>query len=185
MVMHVQKLKYHIQTSGRSLHAQEIDFNDIRTTLQALLAIQDNANPLCIPMPMMKPLIRHNRRICQAGFVTQLIVNKESGWTKTENPLAGVGYRRITDLVEEAVLQEFGHFSEGCARAWRRCIKEVTKMSPCIMNTLKHDGTLPIVGNNIFRIQMYQYLMNPLLMILNGVGTSHSQEEKQEGAWTE
>jgi methylmalonyl-CoA mutase len=81
-----QKLKYHIQTSGRSLHAQEIDFNDIRTTLQALLAIQDNANSLhtnAYDEAITTPTEESVRR----ALAIQLIVNKESGWTKTENPL--------------------------------------------------------------------------------------------------
>ena len=83
-----QKLKYHIQTSGRSLHAQEIDFNDIRTTLQALLAIQDNANSLhtnAYDEAITTPTEESVRR----ALAIQLIVNKESGWTKTENPMQG------------------------------------------------------------------------------------------------
>ncbi|MEC7635910.1 MAG: methylmalonyl-CoA mutase family protein, partial [Candidatus Thermoplasmatota archaeon] len=102
-----QKLKYHIQTSGRSLHAQEIDFNDIRTTLQALLAIQDNANSLhtnAYDEAITTPTEESVRR----ALAIQLIVNKESGWTKTENPMQGAYIvDELTDLVEEAVLQEF------------------------------------------------------------------------------
>ncbi len=100
-----QKLKYHIQTSGRSLHAQEIDFNDIRTTLQALLAIQDNANSLhtnAYDEAITTPTEESVRR----ALAIQLIVNKESGWAKTENPLQGAYIvDELTDLVEEAVLQ--------------------------------------------------------------------------------
>ena len=100
-----QKLKYHIQTSGRSLHAQEIDFNDIRTTLQALLAIQDNANSLhtnAYDEAITTPTEESVRR----ALAIQLIVNKESGWTKTENPMQGSFIvDELTDLVEAAVLE--------------------------------------------------------------------------------
>ena len=103
-----QKPKYHIQTSGRSLHAQEIDFNDIRTTLQALLAIQDNANSLhtnAYDEAITTPTEESVRR----ALAIQLIVNKESlDWIKTENPMQGSFIvEELTDLVEEAVLQEF------------------------------------------------------------------------------
>ncbi|HIL66101.1 MAG: methylmalonyl-CoA mutase, partial [Methanobacteriota archaeon] len=102
-----QKLKYHIQTCGLSLHAQEIDFNDIRTTLQALLAIQDNANSLhtnAYDEAITTPTEESVRR----ALAIQLIVNKESGWTKTENPMQGSFIvEELTDLVEAAVLDEF------------------------------------------------------------------------------
>ena len=107
-----QKLKYHIQTSGRSLHTQEIDFNDIRTTLQDLLAVQDQANSLhtnAYDEAITTPTEDSVRR----ALAVQLIVNKESGWTKTENPLQGSFIvDELTDLVEEAVLTEFERIAE-------------------------------------------------------------------------
>src|SRR5579884_4436119 len=107
-----QKLKYHVQTSGRSLHAQEIGFNDIRTTLQALLALQDNCNSLhtnaydeAITTPTEESLRR--------AMAIQLILTKEFGWMKSENPLQGSFLvEELTDLVEEAVLAEFSRINE-------------------------------------------------------------------------
>src|SRR6202046_2640395 len=102
-----QKLKYHIQTSGRSLHAQEIDFNDIRTTLQALYAIYDNCNSLhtnAYDEAITTPTEESVRR----AMAIQLIINKELGLAKNENPIQGSFIiEELTDLVEEAVLQEF------------------------------------------------------------------------------
>src|SRR4030095_2061087 len=107
-----QKLKYHIQTSGRSLHAQEIAFNDIRTTLQALLALNDNCNSLhtnAYDEAITTPTEESVRR----ALAIQLIVQKELGMTKNENPLQGAFIiRELTDLVEEAVLSEFLRLSE-------------------------------------------------------------------------
>ena len=106
-----QKLKYHIQTSGRSLHAQEVQFNDIRTTLQALLAIQDQCNSLhtnAYDEAVTTPTEESVRR----AMAIQMIVNNESGWTKCENPLQGSFLAdELTDLVEEAVLVEFERLS--------------------------------------------------------------------------
>src|SRR5690625_4410725 len=102
-----QKLKYHVQTSGRSLHDQEIDFNDIRTTLQALLAIQDNCNSLhtnSYDEAITTPTEESVRR----ALAIQMIINKEFGLTKNENSLQGSYIvDELTELVEEAVLQEF------------------------------------------------------------------------------
>ena len=149
-----QKLKYHIQTSGRSLHAQEIDFNDIRTTLQALLAIQDNANSLhtnAYDEAITTPTEESVRR----ALAIQLIVNKESGWAKTENPLQGAYLvDELTDLVEEAVLQEFEAISRrGGALGAMETMYQRGKIQDESMHYehLKHDGTLPIVGVNTFQ----------------------------------
>ena len=149
-----QKLKYHIQTSGRSLHAQEIDFNDIRTTLQALLAIQDNANSLhtnAYDEAITTPTEESVRR----ALAIQLIVNKESGWTKTENPMQGAYIvDELTDLVEEAVLQEFEAISRrGGVLGAMETMYQRGKIQDESMyyEHLKHDGTLPIVGVNTFQ----------------------------------
>ncbi len=148
-----QKLKYHIQTSGRSLHAQEIDFNDIRTTLQALLAIQDNANSLhtnAYDEAITTPTEESVRR----ALAIQLIVNKESGWTKTENPMQGSFIvEELTDLVEEAVLQEFEALSRrGGVLGAMETMYQRGKIQDESMyyEHLKHDGTLPIIGVNTF-----------------------------------
>ena len=149
-----QKLKYHIQTSGRSLHAQEIDFNDIRTTLQALLAIQDNANSLhtnAYDEAITTPTEESVRR----ALAIQLIVNKESGWTKTENPMQGSFIvEELTDLVEEAVLQEFEAISRrGGVLGAMETMYQRGKIQDESMyyEHLKHDGTLPIIGVNTFQ----------------------------------
>jgi methylmalonyl-CoA mutase len=149
-----QKLKYHIQTSGRSLHAQEIDFNDIRTTLQALLAIQDNANSLhtnAYDEAITTPTEESVRR----ALAIQLIVNKESGWTKTENPLQGAFIvDELTDLVETAVLEEFEAISRrGGVLGAMETMYQRGKIQDESMyyEHLKHDGTLPIIGVNTFQ----------------------------------
>jgi len=148
-----QKLKYHIQTSGRSLHAQEIDFNDIRTTLQALLAIQDNANSLhtnAYDEAITTPTEESVRR----ALAIQLIVNKESGWAKTENPLQGAFLvDELTDLVEQAVLDEFEAISRrGGVLGAMETMYQRGKIQDESMHYehLKHDGTLPIIGVNTF-----------------------------------
>ena len=149
-----QKLKYHIQTSGRSLHAQEIDFNDIRTTLQALLAIQDNANSLhtnAYDEAITTPTEESVRR----ALAIQLIVNKESGWTKTENPLQGAFIvDELTNLVEAAVLEEFEAISRrGGVLGAMETMYQRGKIQDESMyyEHLKHDGTLPIIGVNTFQ----------------------------------
>jgi len=149
-----QKLKYHIQTSGRSLHAQEMDFNDIRTTLQALIAIYDNCNSLhtnAYDEAITTPTEESVRR----AMAVQLIINKEWGLTKNENPNQGAFIiEELTDLVEEAVLQEFERISErgGVLGAMETGYQRGKIQEESLhYETLKHDGSLPIVGVNTFR----------------------------------
>ncbi|MCB1919259.1 MAG: methylmalonyl-CoA mutase family protein [Candidatus Competibacteraceae bacterium] len=149
-----QKLKYHIQTSGRSLHAQEMDFNDIRTTLQALIAIYDNCNSLhtnAYDEAITTPTEESVRR----AMAVQLIINKEWGLTKNENPNQGAFIiEELTDLVEEAVLQEFERISErgGVLGAMETGYQRSKIQEESLYyETLKHDGSLPIIGVNTFR----------------------------------
>jgi methylmalonyl-CoA mutase len=149
-----QKLKYHIQTSGRSLHAQEMDFNDIRTTLQALIAIYDNCNSLhtnAYDEAITTPTEESVRR----AMAVQLIINKEWGLAKNENPNQGAFIiEELTDLVEEAVLQEFERISErgGVLGAMETGYQRGKIQEESLYyETLKHDGSLPIVGVNTFR----------------------------------
>jgi isobutyryl-CoA mutase len=148
-----QKLKYHIQTSGRSLHAQEIAFNDIRTTLQALLAIYDNTNSLhtnAYDEAITTPTEESVRR----AMAIQLIINREFGLTKNENPLQGsFVVEELTELVEEAVYQEFLAINErgGVLGAMERMYqRSKIQEESMYYETLKHNGTLPIVGVNTF-----------------------------------
>ncbi|QHV99605.1 methylmalonyl-CoA mutase family protein [Spirosoma endbachense] len=148
-----QKLKYHIQTSGRSLHAQEIAFNDIRTTLQALLAIYDNCNSLhtnAYDEAITTPTEESVRR----AMAIQLIINREFGLTKNENPLQGsFVVDELTDLVEEAVYQEFLAINErgGVLGAMERMYqRSKIQEESMYYETLKHNGQLPIVGVNTF-----------------------------------
>ena len=148
-----QKLKYHIQTSGRSLHAQEIDFNDIRTTLQALYAIYDNCNSLhtnAYDEAITTPTEESVRR----AMAIQLIINKELGAAKTENFIQGsFAIEALTDLVEEAVLLEFDKISErgGVLGAMERMYqRNKIQEESMYYETLKHTGELPIVGVNSF-----------------------------------
>ena len=148
-----QKLKYHIQTSGRSLHAQEIAFNDIRTTLQALLALQDNCNSLhtnAYDEAITTPTEESVRR----ALAIQLIINKEFGLARNENPTQGSFIvEELTDLVEAAVLSEFRSISErgGVLGAMERMYQRSKIQDESLhYETLKHDGTLPIVGVNTF-----------------------------------
>ena len=148
-----QKLKYHIQTSGRSLHAQEIAFNDIRTTLQALYAIYDNCNSLhtnAYDEAITTPTEESVRR----AVAIQLIINKELGLAKNENPLQGsFVIEELTDLVEEAVLNEFRSLSDrgGVLGAMERMYQR-TKIQEesLVYESLKHSGELPIIGVNTF-----------------------------------
>jgi methylmalonyl-CoA mutase len=149
-----QKLKYHIQTSGRSLHAQEIDFNDIRTTLQALIAIYDNCNSLhtnAYDEAITTPTDDSVRR----ALAIQLIINREWGLAKNENPIQGSFIiEELTDMVEEAVLQEFERISErGGVLGAMETGYQRGKIQEESMHYehLKHDGTLPIIGVNTFR----------------------------------
>ncbi|CAN7216035.1 fused isobutyryl-CoA mutase/GTPase IcmF [Duganella sp. LjRoot269] len=149
-----QKLKYHVQTSGRSLHAQEIDFNDIRTTLQALIAIYDNCNSLhtnAYDEAITTPTDESVRR----ALAIQLIINREWGLAKNENPNQGSFImEELTDLVEEAVLQEFERIAErgGVLGAMETGYQRgKIQEESMLYEHQKHDGTLPIIGVNTFR----------------------------------
>ncbi len=148
-----QMLKYHIQTSGRSLHAQEIDFNDIRTTLQALYAIYDNCNSLhtnAYDEAITTPTEESVRR----AMAIQLIINKELGLAKNENPIQGSFIiEELTDLVEEAVLLEFDRITErGGVLGAMETMYQRSKIQEesLYYETLKHNGDFPIVGVNTF-----------------------------------
>ncbi|NEW72738.1 fused isobutyryl-CoA mutase/GTPase IcmF [Streptomyces rhizosphaericus] len=149
-----QKLKYHVQTSGRSLHAQEMDFNDIRTTLQALIAIYDNCNSLhtnAYDEAVTTPTEDSVRR----ALAIQLIINREWGLAMNENPLQGSFIiDELTDLVEEAVLAEFERISErgGVLGAMETGYQRGRIQDESMLyEQRKHDGTLPIIGVNTFR----------------------------------
>ncbi len=148
-----QKLKYHIQTSGRSLHAQEIDFNDIRTTLQALYAIYDNCNSLhtnAYDEAITTPTEESVRR----AVAIQMIINHELGLAKNENPLQGAFIiEELTDLVEEAVLSEFDRISDrGGVLGAMETMYQRSKIQEesLYYETLKHTGEYPIIGVNTF-----------------------------------
>jgi methylmalonyl-CoA mutase len=148
-----QMLKYHIQTSGRSLHAQEIDFNDIRTTLQALYAIYDNCNSLhtnAYDEAITTPTEESVRR----AMAIQLIINRELGLAKNENPLQGAFViEELTDLVEEAVLLEFDRITErgGVLGAMETMYQRGKIQEESLYyETLKHTGEFPIIGVNTF-----------------------------------
>jgi len=148
-----QKLKYHIQTSGRSLHAQEIDFNDIRTTLQALYAIYDNCNSLhtnAYDEAITTPTEESVRR----AMAIQLIINRELGLAKNQNPLQGSFIiEELTDLVEEAVMMEFDRITErGGVLGAMETMYQRSKIQEesLYYETLKHTGELPIIGVNTF-----------------------------------
>ena len=149
-----QKLKYHVQTSGRSLHAQEMNFNDIRTTLQALIAINDNCNSLhtnAYDEAVTTPTEESVRR----AMAIQLIINREFGLAKNENSLQGSFIvDELTDLVEEAVLKEFEAIaSRGGVLGAMETGYQRGKIQEESMHYehLKHDGTMPIIGVNTFR----------------------------------
>lgn len=148
-----QMLKYHIQTSGRSLHAQEISFNDIRTTLQALYAIYDNCNSLhtnAYDEAITTPTEESVRR----AMAIQLIINNELGLAKNENPLQGSFIiEELTELVEEAVLMEFDRISErGGVLGAMETMYQRSKIQEesLYYETLKHTGEYPIIGVNTF-----------------------------------
>jgi methylmalonyl-CoA mutase len=148
-----QMLKYHIQTSGRSLHAQEIDFNDIRTTLQALYAIYDNCNSLhtnAYDEAITTPTEESVRR----AMAIQLIINRELGTAKNENPNQGAFLiEELTDLVEEAVMKEFDRITErgGVLGAMERMYQRNKIQEESLhYEHLKHTGELPLVGVNTF-----------------------------------
>lgn len=148
-----QKLKYHVQTSGRSLHAQEMDFNDIRTTLQALIAVYDNCNSLhtnAHDEAYTTPTEDSVRR----ALAIQMIINREWGLAKNENPNQGsFVVEELTDLVEEAVLREFERIAErgGVLGAMETGYQRGKIQDESLYyETLKHEGKLPIVGVNTF-----------------------------------
>jgi len=148
-----QKLKYHIQTSGRSLHAQEISFNDIRTTLQALYAIYDNCNSLhtnAYDEAITTPTEESVRR----AVAIQMIINHELGLAKNENPIQGAYIiEELTDLVEEAVLLEFDRLTErGGVLGAMETMYQRGKIQDESMHyeMLKHTGEYPIIGVNTF-----------------------------------
>ncbi len=148
-----QKLKYHIQTSGRSLHAQEMDFNDIRTTLQALCALYDNANSLhtnAFDEAVTTPSEQSVRR----AMAIQMIINQEWGLSLNENPLQGSYIvTQLTDLVEEAVLLEFERLSDrgGVLGAMETGYQRGRIQDESMLyEHRKHDGSLPIIGVNTF-----------------------------------
>ncbi|MHB8079115.1 MAG: fused isobutyryl-CoA mutase/GTPase IcmF [Candidatus Krumholzibacteriia bacterium] len=148
-----QKLKYHIQTSGRSLHAQEVDFNDIRTTLQALMAIFDNCNSLHTNS-YDEAITTPSEESVRRAMAIQLIISRELGWARNENPLQGSAFiEALTDLVEEAVLREFecidargGVLGAMETQYQRSRIQEES----LLYEHRKHAGELPIVGVNMF-----------------------------------
>jgi len=148
-----QKLKYHIQTSGRSLHAQEISFNDIRTTLQALTAVYDNCNSLhtnAYDEAITTPTEESVRR----AIAIQLIINRELGSAKNENPLQGSFFvEELTDLVEEAVLREFDRLTErgGVLGAMEKMYqRSMIQEESLHYETLKNNGEYPVIGVNIY-----------------------------------
>ncbi|MGB0836813.1 MAG: methylmalonyl-CoA mutase family protein [Flavobacteriaceae bacterium] len=148
-----QKLKYHIQTSGRSLHAQEIDFNDIRTTLQALYALYDNCNSLhtnAYDEAITTPTEESVRR----AMAIQLIINKELGLNRNENPIQGSFIiEELSDLVEEAVYEEFDRITErGGVLGAMETMYQRNKIQEesLYYETLKHQGKIPIIGVNTF-----------------------------------
>ncbi len=149
-----QMLKYHIQTSGRSLHAQEIDFNDIRTTLQALLAWNDNCNSLhtnAYDEAITTPTEESVRR----AMAIQLIIQKELGLAKSENSLQGsYVVEELTELVEEAILAEFERISDrgGVLGAMERQYQRSRIQEESLLyEHQKHDGSLPIIGVNTYQ----------------------------------
>jgi isobutyryl-CoA mutase len=149
-----QKLKYHVQTSGRSLHAQEIQFNDIRTTLQALIAVYDNCNSLhtnAFDEAITTPTEDSVRR----AMAIQLIINREWGLAKNENPNQGAFIiDELTELVEEAVLQEFEKITErGGVLGAMETGYQRSKIQEESMHyeMQKHTGEYPIIGVNTFR----------------------------------
>ena len=148
-----QMLKYHIQTSGRSLHAQEMNFNDIRTTLQALMAVYDNCNSLhtnAYDEAITTPTEESVRR----AMAIQMIINKELGLTKNENPMQGAFIiEELTDLVEEAVLEQFEKISQrGGVLGAMETLYQRTKVQEesMLYEHKKHTGELPIIGVNTY-----------------------------------
>ncbi len=175
-----QKLKYHIQTSGRSLHAQEIDFNDIRTTLQALYAIYDNCNSLhtnAYDEAITTPTEESVRR----AMAIQLIINRELGTAKNENPNQGSFLiEELTDLVEEAVMTEFHRITErgGVLGAMERMYqRNKIQEESLYYETRKHTGEYPIVGVNTFLSKNGSPTILPTEVIRSTTGEKENQIE--------
>ncbi len=171
-----QKLKYHVQTSGRSLHAQEMDFNDIRTTLQALLAIYDNCNSLhtnAYDEAVTTPTEESVRR----AMAIQLIINREFGMAKNENPNQGAFIiDELTDLVEEAVLKEFDAISSrgGVLGSMETGYQRGKIQEESLYyEHKKHDGSYPIIGVNTF--------LNPKSGAQPEIELARSTDEEKQG----
>lgn len=182
-----QMLKYHIQTSGRSLHAQEIDFNDIRTTLQALYAIYDNCNSLhtnAYDEAITTPTEESVRR----AMAIQLIINKELGLAKNENPLQGSFIiEELTDLVEEAVLAEFDRITErGGVLGAMETMYQRSKIQEesLYYETLKHTGEFPIIGVNTFLSSKGSPTVIPKEVIRSTSEEKEFQIQNVQNLWT-
>ncbi len=181
-----QMLKYHIQTSGRSLHAQEIDFNDIRTTLQALYAIYDNCNSLhtnAYDEAITTPTEESVRR----AMAIQLIINRELGLAKNENPLQGAFViEELTDLVEEAVLLEFDRITErGGVLGAMETMYQRSKIQEesLYYETLKHNGEYPIIGVNTFLSSKGSPTMLPREVIRSTTEEKEAQIATRNNLW--
>jgi methylmalonyl-CoA mutase len=181
-----QKLKYHIQTSGRSLHAQEIDFNDIRTTLQALYAIYDNCNSLhtnAYDEAITTPTEESVRR----AMAIQLIINRELGTAVTENFIQGsFAIEELTDLVEEAVLTEFDRITErgGVLGAMERMYqRNKIQEESLYYETLKHTGELPLVGVNTFLNKKGSPTITPGEVIRSTTEEKEQQIQNLQAFW--
>jgi methylmalonyl-CoA mutase len=181
-----QMLKYHIQTSGRSLHAQEIDFNDIRTTLQALYAIYDNCNSLhtnAYDEAITTPTEESVRR----AMAIQLIINKELGLAKNENPLQGSFIiEELTDLVEHAVLAEFDRITErgGVLGAMETMYQRGKIQEESLYyETLKHTGEFPIIGVNTFLSSKGSPTVIPQEVIRSTTEEKEFQIQSVENLW--
>ncbi|AOH57223.1 methylmalonyl-CoA mutase [Peribacillus muralis] len=177
-----QKLKYHIQTSGRSLHAQEIDFNDIRTTLQALMALQDNCNSLhtnAYDEAITTPTEESVRR----AMAIQMIITKEHGLSKNENPISGSFIvEELTDMVEEAVLQEFDRINDrgGVLGAMETQYQRGKIQDESMHYEMKkHTGELPIIGVNT-----YLNPNPPSEDAVNSMEIARATKEEKEGQIT-
>jgi methylmalonyl-CoA mutase len=181
-----QMLKYHIQTSGRSLHAQEIDFNDIRTTLQALYAIYDNCNSLhtnAYDEAITTPTEESVRR----AMAIQLIINRELGTAKNENPNQGSFLiEELTDLVEEAVLTEFNRLTErgGVLGAMEKMYqRNKIQEESVVYEHLKHTGELPIIGVNTFLNKQGSPTINPSEVIRATTEEKELQIKNLQAFW--
>ncbi len=181
-----QKLKYHIQTSGRSLHAQEIDFNDIRTTLQALYAIYDNCNSLhtnAYDEAITTPTEESVRR----AMAIQLIINRELGSAKTENYIQGsFAIEEMTDLVEEAVLSEFDRITErgGVLGAMERMYqRNKIQEESLFYEHQKHSGELPLIGVNTFLNKKGSPTILPTEVIRSTTEEKEQQILNLKGFW--